>query len=109
MHKPRTADAGQLVHAWNVVAADKQIDAIEEVFEDPSSAGTTARERAIIQYAIELTDHPENVDADAIRRLEANGLTQAEILDLTHAIAIFAWANRLMLTLGEPVFPQAGA
>ena len=33
------------------------------------------------------------------------GLSDAEILDLIHAIAIFAWANRLMLNLGEPVFP----
>jgi alkylhydroperoxidase family enzyme len=32
-------------------------------------------------------------------------LSDAEILDLIHAIAIFAWANRLMLNLGEPVFP----
>ncbi|MCF5600505.1 alkylhydroperoxidase, partial [Pseudomonas syringae] len=28
-------------------------------------------------------------------------------LDLIHAISIFAWANRLMLNLGEPVFPEA--
>jgi hypothetical protein len=28
-----------------------------------------------------------------------------EMLDLVHAAAIFAWANRLMLNLGEPVFP----
>ena len=28
-----------------------------------------------------------------------------EMLDLVHAVAIFAWANRLMLNLGEPVFP----
>jgi len=26
---------------------------------------------------------------------------------LIHAVAIFAWANRLMLNLGEPVFPGA--
>lgn len=63
------------VHAQRFGQLAKRTDAIEEVFEDPSSAGTTARERAIIRYAIELTDHPENVDADAIRRLEANGLT----------------------------------
>jgi alkylhydroperoxidase family enzyme len=31
------------------------------------------------------------------------GLNDSEVLDLIHAIAIFAWANRLMLNLGEPV------
>jgi uncharacterized peroxidase-related enzyme len=97
------------VHAQRFGQLAKRTDAIEQVFEDPSTAGTTERERAIIRYAIELTEHPEGVDAAAVRRLEANGLTHAEILDLTHAVAIFAWANRLMLTLGEPVFPPAGA
>jgi uncharacterized peroxidase-related enzyme len=97
------------VHAQRFGQLAKRTDAIEQVFEDPVSAGTNERERAIIRYAIELTDHPEAVDAEAIKRLEAHGLTEPEILDLTHAIAIFAWANRLMLTLGEPVFPaQSG-
>jgi uncharacterized peroxidase-related enzyme len=72
----------------------------------PPSAGTTEPERAIIRYAIELTEHREAVDGKAIKRLEAHGLTEPEILDPTHAIAIFAWANRLMLTLGEPVFAE---
>ncbi|MGQ7934443.1 peroxidase-related enzyme [Paraburkholderia sp. D1E] len=97
------------VHAQRFGQLAKRTDAIEQVFEDPLTAGTTERERAIIRYAIELTERPENVDAAAIKRLEAHGLTHAEILDLTHAIAIFAWANRLMLTLGEPVFPAADA
>jgi alkylhydroperoxidase family enzyme len=39
--------------------------------------------------------------------LKEVGLTELEILDLIHSVAIFAWANRLMLNLGEPVFPEA--
>jgi alkylhydroperoxidase family enzyme len=35
------------------------------------------------------------------------GLSDLEILDLTHAIAMFAWANRLMQPLGEPLAKQA--
>ena len=38
--------------------------------------------------------------------LREAGVTDAEILDLIHSVAIFAWANRLMLNLGEPVFPE---
>jgi alkylhydroperoxidase family enzyme len=34
-------------------------------------------------------------------------LNEGEVLDLLHSDAIFAWANRLMLNLGEPVFPAA--
>jgi alkylhydroperoxidase family enzyme len=35
--------------------------------------------------------------------LAAVGLGPVEVLDLVHAVALFAWANRLMLNLGEPV------
>lgn len=42
--------------------------------------------------------------------LREQGLDDGQILDLIHAIAIFAWANRLMLNLGEPVFsPPSGS
>ena len=33
------------------------------------------------------------------------GLSDLEILDTVHAVALFAWANRLMLNLGEAVYP----
>jgi len=42
-----------------------------------------------------------------VERLRAVGLSDGEILDYTHAVAIFGWANRLMQTLGEPVHRQA--
>jgi len=31
------------------------------------------------------------------------------VLDLVHAVALFAWANRLMLNLGEAVWPEPAA
>ncbi|KVE13601.1 peroxidase-related enzyme [Burkholderia vietnamiensis] len=95
------------VHAQRFTQLAKRSDSIEQVFEDPSTAGANARERAIVRYAIALTERPDTVDDSDIAALEAAGLAHDEILDLSHAIAIFAWANRLMLTLGEPVFPQA--
>lgn len=94
------------VHAQRFQQLAKRDDVIQQVFADPRTAGTTARERAIVEYAIELTLHPEKVDVTSIDALTHAGLTHAEILDLSHAIAIFAWANRLMLTLGEPAFPD---
>ncbi|OMG71176.1 peroxidase-related enzyme [Burkholderia ubonensis] len=94
------------VHAQRFAQLAKRTDTIEQVFDDPATAGTTAREQAIVRYAIALTEAPDAVGADAIAALEAAGLTHEEILDLSHAVAIFAWANRLMLTLGEPVLPE---
>jgi uncharacterized peroxidase-related enzyme len=60
-----------------------------------------------VQFSIQLTERPEAVCATDIQTLKDVGLTDAEILDLIHSVAIFAWANRLMLNLGEPVFPSA--
>ena len=93
------------VHAQRFQQLAKRNDVIEQTFADPHTAGTTSRERAIVRYAIDLTLAPHETDSTSLAALREAGLTPAEILDLSHAIAIFAWANRLMLTLGAPVFP----
>ena len=93
------------VHAQRFEQLAKRQDVIAQVFADPATAGTTERERAIVAFSIELTLHPADIPNASLQRLADAGLSDAEILDLIHAIAIFAWANRLMLNLGEPVFP----
>jgi len=92
------------VHAQRFEQLAKRQDVIAQVFADPATAGTNARERAIVAFSIELTLHPHDIADSSLQRLADAGLSDAEILDLIHAIAIFAWANRLMLNLGEPVF-----
>ena len=94
------------VHAQRFEQLAKRNDTIKQVFEDPRSAGTTDREKAIVQFSIELTERPNQVSATSIQTLKDAGLSDAEILDLIHSSAIFAWANRLMLNLGEPIFPN---
>ena len=91
------------VHAQRFEQLAKRSDVVEQVFDAPQSAGTTEREKAIVQASIALTSAPERFGAANIRALKDAGLTQIEILDLIHSVALFAWANRLMLNLGEPV------
>ena len=93
------------VHAQRFEQMARRNDVIAQVFEAPETAGTNPRERAIAAFSIELTASPDQVDASSIARLRAVGLSDEEVLDLMHSVAIFAWANRLMLNLGEPVFP----
>jgi uncharacterized peroxidase-related enzyme len=93
------------VHAQRFEQMAKRQDVIAQVFENPLTAGTNDRERAIAVFSAELTSTPESLNATSIEKLSAAGLTDEEILDLIHSVAIFAWANRLMLNLGEPVFP----
>jgi len=95
------------VHAQRFEQLAKRNDVVQQVFDDPYSAGTDAREKAITQFSIALTKTPNEIDASHIAALKEVGLNEQEILDLIHSVAIFAWANRLMLNLGEPVFPLA--
>ena len=97
------------VHAQRFEQMAKRQDVIAQVFDDPFTAGTNAREKAICEFSIALTNSPGEVSAASINRLRAVGIRDDEILDIMHSVAIFAWANRLMLNLGEPVFPQPQA
>ncbi len=94
------------VHAQRFEQLAKRSDVVEQVFDEPQTAGTTQREKAIVQASISLTQAPEAFNAADIRALQDTGLTQIEILDLIHSVALFAWANRLMLNLGEPVVQE---
>jgi len=96
------------VHAQRFEQLAKRDDVIEQVFHDPYTAGTTPREQAIVQFSIALTLNGGAVEPQQLLALREVGLNDDEILDLIHSIAIFAWANRLMLNLGEPQdVPQA--
>ena len=92
------------VHAQRFEQLTKRNDVIVQLFTEPQGAGTSARERAVVQLAIELTQAPARFGPSQLQAVRAAGLTPLEVLDLVHATAIFAWANRLMLNLGEPVF-----
>jgi CMD domain protein len=97
------------VHAQRFEQLAKRNDVIAQVFDEPRGAGTSAREQAITDFSIKLTEAPDTVVGADIRALQSAGLAEAETLDLLHAVAIFAWANRLMLNLGEPVQAPAPA
>ncbi|MGE8319894.1 MAG: peroxidase-related enzyme [Comamonas sp.] len=97
------------VHAQRFEQLAKRTDVVAQVFDNPATAGTNERERAIAHFSIKITEQPAGLDAQDIQALKDVGLKEAEILDLLHSDAIFAWANRLMLNLGEPVFPDMQA
>lgn len=82
---------------------------------DPEVVGTlfaqgvnvplAARRRAIADLAVDLSAAQPSVSADRLQALRWAGLTELEILDALHAIAIAAWDDRLALSLGEAVGP----
>ena len=95
------------VHALRFTQLTKEPEVMERVQVDGVEAALDPRRRAILDYSAKLTRDPAAINpADAVP-LRQQGLTDLDILDLTHAVAMFAWANRLMQTLGEPGAPAA--
>jgi uncharacterized peroxidase-related enzyme len=90
------------VHAKRFVDLTKEPEVMRRIQADGVEAELDARRRAIVDYAAKLTRDPAAIGAADLAPLRAQGLSDLEILDLTHAVAMFAWANRLMQSLGEP-------
>lgn len=97
------------VHAKRFEQLAKRHDTVEQVFDDPASAGSSDRECAIARFAQAVTLRPHSLTGADITPLRDLGLGVEDIIDLLHAVAIFGWANRLMQNLGEPTAGQPGA
>ena len=92
------------VHAQRFEQLAKRNDVMAQLFDEPDTAGTNARERAIIQAALVLTRAPGQFGLSQVQALRDAGLTDQEILDMLHSAALFGWANRLMLNLGVEIY-----
>ena len=95
------------VHAQRLIQLTKDPDLVEQVFADPLGSGRNERERELVRYAGRLTLETAQFGLADVARLRALGMSDGEILDFSHVAAIFAWANRLMQTLGKPVTPRS--
>jgi uncharacterized peroxidase-related enzyme len=80
----------------------KGSDVIARIFAEGVNTALEKRERALVDFAVKLTTSPEDLTAADVEPLRSAGFGDAEILDLVHVVAMFAWANRLLQTLGHP-------
>jgi uncharacterized peroxidase-related enzyme len=92
------------VHADRLVALTKD-GTLADALLGEETTGMTERQAAVWLFAQKLSQTPSAVASEDIAKLRRLGLDDAEILDLVNAAAIFAWANRLMHTLGRPIEP----
>lgn len=60
---------------------------------------------AVAAASVALAETPLGFGSDDIARLREVGWDDAEIIDVISGAAFFNWANRLMLSLGEPEVP----
>jgi uncharacterized peroxidase-related enzyme len=90
------------VHARRVVELTKESALVQRLLDEGIGAELPARERLIVDLAAKVTDDPDGMTAADLAPMRGAGFSDAEILDVILSAAMFAWANRLMQTLGEP-------
>ena len=95
------------VHAQRYVQYAKRPEVMDRLLEEGVDAPLNdAREQAIVDFSAKLTRNPAGLTSDDIKPLRVAGLTDLEIYDIAQSAAMFAWANRLMQTLGDAVYHQ---
>jgi len=94
------------VHARKAAQLSGETEAIDSLLAvvpgADLAAGQSPRWQAQIRFAAQFAATPAAATVDHVARLREQGLDDLELLDLVQSVAFFSWANRLMLTLGEP-------
>jgi alkylhydroperoxidase domain protein len=90
------------VHARRFSELTHQPEIIQALYDEGLETKLAPRWRAIVDFAAALSQIPPAATPDHVAALKSVGLDDFEILDLIHATAMFANANRLMQTLGQP-------
>jgi len=93
------------VHARHATTYSRRGDDIQRLLDQGVGTDLGERWNAIVAAAVALTELPMTFGPAHVARLRAAGLDDPAIADAIQAASFFNWANRLMLSLGEPV-PQ---
>ncbi len=90
------------VHARFAATYSKREADVQRLLDDGVTADLGERWNAIVAASVALTTTPAAFGREHVDRLRRSGLDDLAIADVIHAAAFFNWANRLMLSLGEP-------
>jgi len=93
------------VHARFSATYSKREADVQLLLDDGVNADLGERWNAIVAASVALTATPVAFGEDEVGSLRDAGLDDAEIVDVINGAAFFNWANRLMLSLGEPSPP----
>jgi len=78
-------------------------DVVDDIFRHGADADLAPRDRAVFDFARHLSDAPPRADHEDVENLYSVRLDHLDVLDMVLSTALFAWANRLMHVLGDPV------
>jgi alkylhydroperoxidase domain protein len=90
------------VHSRHAATYSKREDDVQRLLDEGVGADLGERWNAIVAAAVALTATPIAFGPEHVDRLRRAGLDDLAISDVIQSAAFFNWANRLMLSLGEP-------
>lgn len=90
------------VHARFATVHSRRGEDVQRLLDEGVGADLGARWNAIVRASVALASTPIAFGSENIEELRSVGLDEAEIVDVINSAAFFNWANRLMLSLGEP-------
>jgi alkylhydroperoxidase domain protein len=96
------------VHARFATVHSKRRDDVQRLLDEGVDADLGERWNAIVGASVALASTPISFGEQHVEELRRVGHDDAEIVDVINSAAFFNWANRLMLSLGEPT-TMAGA
>ena len=96
------------VHARHAATYSKREGDVDRLLDAGVDVDLGERWSAIVAASVALSATPSTFGPEHVDRLRRAGLDDLAIADVIHASAFFNWANRLMLSLGEPAV-AAGA
>ena len=94
------------VHARHAAVYSKREGDVQKLLDQGVSADLDPRWNAIVAASVSLTSIPIDFGPEHVDRLRSVGLDDLAIVDVINAASFFNWANRLMLSLGEPATPS---
>ena len=96
------------VHSRFAAHHSKRPDDVQRLLDEGTDAPQDDPQwRAVIDASAALTRTPGGFGPEHVQQLRDAGLDDLAIADAIHGAAFFNWANRLMLSLGEPTPPPA--
>lgn len=90
------------VHARFAATYAKRGADVDRLLAEGVGADLGERWNAVVAAAVALTSIPMTFGPEHVARLRAVGMDDLAIADVIQGAAFFNWANRLMLSLGEP-------
>ena len=90
------------VHARFAATYSKRVEDVDRLLDKGVDTDLDARWNAIVAASVALTSTPITFGPEHVDGLRKVGLDEASIVDVINAASFFNWANRLMLSLGEP-------